>query len=92
MVELLDALKIETAAVLGHSAGGPPAAHFALRHPERCLGLALLSAVLPPPYARLVRSIWSMRVWKAWFSKPRTVRGRAKTFVAWSIIRGACAR
>jgi pimeloyl-ACP methyl ester carboxylesterase len=62
VVELLDALKIATAAVLGHSAGGPPAAHFALRHLERCLGLVLLSAVLPPPNARLARMIRSMPV------------------------------
>jgi pimeloyl-ACP methyl ester carboxylesterase len=62
VIELLDTLKIETAAVLGHSVGGPPAAHFALRHPERCLGLVLLSAVLPPPNAGLVRMIKSMPV------------------------------
>jgi len=60
VVELLTALKIEMAAVLGHSAGGPPAAHFALRHPERCLGLVLLSAVLPPPGESLARMIRSM--------------------------------
>jgi pimeloyl-ACP methyl ester carboxylesterase len=62
VVELLDALRIETVAVLGLSAGGPPAAHFALRHPERCLGLVLLSALLPPPNARLARMIRSMPV------------------------------
>ncbi len=62
VVELLDALKIETAAVLGFSAGGPPAAHFALRHQERCLGLVLLSALLPPPNARLALMIRSMPV------------------------------
>ncbi len=62
VVELLDALKIERAAVLGHSVGGPPAAYFALRHPERCLGLVLLSAVLPPPGERLARMIRSMPV------------------------------
>ena len=62
VVELLDALNIETAAVLGLSAGGPPAAHFALRHPERCSGLVLLSAMLPPPSAALARMIRSMPV------------------------------
>ncbi len=60
VVELLDALNIDRAAVLGISAGGPPAAHFALRHPERCLGLVLLSAVLPPPGKRLARMIRSI--------------------------------
>jgi pimeloyl-ACP methyl ester carboxylesterase len=60
VVELLNALKIERATVLGHSVGGPAAAHFALRHPEHCLGLVLLSAVLPPPGAKLARGIRSM--------------------------------
>jgi pimeloyl-ACP methyl ester carboxylesterase len=62
VIELLDALRIETVAVLGHSAGGPPAAHFALRHQERCLGLVPLSALLPPPTARVARMIRSMPV------------------------------
>lgn len=62
LVELLDALRTETAAVLGLSAGGPPAVHFAVRHPERCLGLVLLSALLPPPNARLTRMIRAMPV------------------------------
>ena len=57
VVELLDGLNIETAAVLGLSAGGPSAAHFALRHPERCLGLVLLEAVLPPLGERLARRV-----------------------------------
>jgi len=44
---LLDALNIEKAAVLGISAGGPPAIQFALRYPERCTALILLSAAGP---------------------------------------------
>jgi len=48
-VELLDHLRIKKAAVLGISAGGTPAFQFALRHPERCLGLILLSAALNVP-------------------------------------------
>lgn len=47
---LLDALGIERAALVGVSAGGPPAMHFAMRHPRRCRALALLSSgALPPP-------------------------------------------
>ena len=47
---LLDALGIEQAAIVGISAGGPPAMHFAIRHPERCRALVLLaSGALPPP-------------------------------------------
>jgi pimeloyl-ACP methyl ester carboxylesterase len=42
---LLDALNIRRAAILGLSAGGPSALQFALRHPDRCWGLALVSAI-----------------------------------------------
>lgn len=64
---LLDALEIERAAVLGFSAGGPPAIQFALRHPERTLSLVLASAHLPTsPYvklpARAYRAVFSDRL------------------------------
>ena len=39
---LLDALKIERAAIAGGSAGAPSAMQFALRHAERCSALVLL--------------------------------------------------
>ena len=39
---LLDALKIDRAAVVGVSAGAPSSMQFALRHPERCAALALV--------------------------------------------------
>ncbi len=39
---LLDALKVERAAVIGASAGAPSAMQFALRHPARCAALVLL--------------------------------------------------
>jgi pimeloyl-ACP methyl ester carboxylesterase len=42
---LLDALDIPNAVVIGVSAGGPSALQFALRHPERCRGLVLVSAI-----------------------------------------------
>ncbi|MGB2957236.1 MAG: alpha/beta hydrolase [Anaerolineales bacterium] len=48
---LLDLLKIDSIFILGLSAGGPSALQFALRHPERCRGLIMLSAIsnpLPP--------------------------------------------
>jgi 2-hydroxy-6-oxonona-2,4-dienedioate hydrolase len=41
-VELLDHLHIERIALAGGSAGALPAAHFALRHPDRCDKLVLL--------------------------------------------------
>ena len=45
---LLDALKIERAAVLGASAGAPSALQFALRHAARCSAVVLL---VPAAYA-----------------------------------------
>lgn len=42
---LLDGLQIERAALVGLSAGGPAALQFALRYPDRCTGLVMLSAI-----------------------------------------------
>jgi pimeloyl-ACP methyl ester carboxylesterase len=42
---LLDVLQIERVPIIGMSAGGPSALQFALRYPERCLGLVLIAAV-----------------------------------------------
>lgn len=42
---LLDTLGVRTAVVVGLSGGGPSALQFALRHPDRCRGLVLVSAV-----------------------------------------------
>jgi pimeloyl-ACP methyl ester carboxylesterase len=44
-VALMDALGIDHAAVLGYSAGGPPAIYFAARYPERTWALILECAV-----------------------------------------------
>jgi len=45
--ELLDHLGIERVFILGNSAGGTSAIHFAIRHPQRCQGLILLSSNAP---------------------------------------------
>lgn len=45
--ELLNHLGIETAFVLGNSAGGTSAIQFAIRHPEKCKGLILISSNAP---------------------------------------------
>lgn len=42
---LLDALGIEQAAIIGISGGGPSSIQFALRHPDRCSGLVMISGV-----------------------------------------------
>ena len=44
---LLDELGIEKAAILGTSAGGTSAIQFAIRHPDRCSGLILVSSNAP---------------------------------------------
>lgn len=45
---LLDALKIPKVAVVGFSSGAPAALQFALRHPDRCSSIILLSGAVPP--------------------------------------------
>jgi pimeloyl-ACP methyl ester carboxylesterase len=45
---LLDALNIDKAAVIGQSIGGSIAIQFALRYPERCWSLVLISAITMP--------------------------------------------
>ncbi|MBI3977945.1 MAG: alpha/beta hydrolase [Chloroflexi bacterium] len=52
---LLDALGIAQVAVMGVSIGGPSALQFALRYPDRCWGLVLVSAISQPPPPRSVR-------------------------------------
>lgn len=51
---VLDALGIGQAVIVGHSAGGNVAAHFALRHPSRTAGLVLVDAAVlaggPPAF------------------------------------------
>ena len=44
LAHVLDALKVERAAVVGYSLGGRAALHFALRHPSRVAALVLESA------------------------------------------------
>ncbi len=41
-LRLLDALELESVAVIGISAGGPSAMQLCLRHPERCSALVLI--------------------------------------------------
>lgn len=52
--QLMETLGIDRAAVVGHSAGGNVAAHFAVRHPERVERLVLVDAAVlaggPPPF------------------------------------------
>jgi pimeloyl-ACP methyl ester carboxylesterase len=45
LAALLDTLAIDSVAMLGASAGGPPAYQFAIRHPERTWALVAVDAV-----------------------------------------------
>ena len=45
--DLLDALAVDRALVVGYSAGGPSAISFALRHPHRVVALILAASALP---------------------------------------------
>jgi pimeloyl-ACP methyl ester carboxylesterase len=44
--EFLDSLGIEQVAIIAASAGGPSALQFALRHPDRCRAVVLVSATI----------------------------------------------
>jgi len=67
LVELLDALGIERAVLLGHSAGGGVVAHTALRHPQRVQGLAWAAPALlaggPPPFVGSLLRLPSVERW-----------------------------
>ena len=88
---LLDALGIEQAAILATSAGGTSAIQFALRHPDRCSALVLVSsnapgeteAGLPPkPLAKvLFRSDFAFWLLTTYFrSSMRSIMGVPKGF------------
>jgi pimeloyl-ACP methyl ester carboxylesterase len=59
-LSLIDHLGLESVFVLGLSSGGPSALQFALRHPNRCRGLILLSAISRqiPPLPLILRLIY----------------------------------
>ncbi|HPG41460.1 MAG TPA: alpha/beta hydrolase [bacterium] len=45
--ELLNFLQIDSVFIMGNSAGGPAALHFALDYPAKCSGLILVSSAVP---------------------------------------------
>ena len=57
---LLDTLNIDSVFIIGLSSGGPSALQFAIRHPERCRGLIMLSAISRqiPPLPLVLRVIF----------------------------------
>jgi len=63
---LLDATGAERAALMAVSGGGPSAIHFALRHPERCWGLVLVSTCGARVEGRLPLSFHLLRLLGRW--------------------------
>jgi len=57
---LLDTLNVNAAIIIGLSGGGASALQFALRHPGRCHGLVMLSAVSRPvpPLPRFLQAVY----------------------------------
>jgi 2-hydroxy-6-oxonona-2,4-dienedioate hydrolase len=57
---LLDTLDVNSAIIIGLSAGGPSALQFALRHPGHCHGLIMLSAASRPvpPLPPVLRAMY----------------------------------
>jgi pimeloyl-ACP methyl ester carboxylesterase len=69
---LLDTLGLERVAIAGASGGGPSTLHFALRHPDRCYALIMVSAVshsLPAysPSAQLTTALLRQHDFAAWW-------------------------
>jgi pimeloyl-ACP methyl ester carboxylesterase len=58
LAALMDALRLEAAAVVGASSGGQVALRLALAHPERILGLVLLGSPLRLGDIPAVREVW----------------------------------
>jgi pimeloyl-ACP methyl ester carboxylesterase len=87
-VALLDALEIEQAALIGCSAGGPPAVYFARNYPDRCWGLVMGNAINAPlsrlhgligPLARAFFG-WD---WLTWFGANRIVLFILRPSLGW---------
>ncbi len=76
---LLDAQGIERAALVAISGGGPCALAFALRHPGRCAGLALISTCSVKNDGRLP---WAFRVMKLLARFPFVLRAMGRRALA----------
>jgi pimeloyl-ACP methyl ester carboxylesterase len=88
--QLMDALGIESAAIIGHSAGGNVAAHFAVRHPDRVARLVLVDAAVlaggPPPFAGGIVSLppvwrWGRIGLRAFFTRDNLERSLGGFYV-----------
>lgn len=64
LLELLDALGIDRAAVVGHSYGADTALYFAHHHPDRVSAVVAIEAALPAMIHRRAREDWPG--WRYW--------------------------
>jgi pimeloyl-ACP methyl ester carboxylesterase len=69
---LLDTLNVQSAVIIGLSAGGPSALQFALCYPERCRGIIMLSAISCsiPALPKFLQVIYQLMLWSdflPWF-------------------------
>lgn len=88
---LLTYLHIDRAFVLGNSAGGPSAIHFAIDHPERCSGLILVSSAVPGNTSALPPKIFMSAVFGSdllyWYAVKSFAGGMLKMFVPGPILK-----
>jgi pimeloyl-ACP methyl ester carboxylesterase len=75
--ELLDVLGISQVAVMAVSGGGPSAIHFALRHPDRCHCLVLLSTTGGKVTERLPMAFHLLKLLGRWPAVLRFMQGKA---------------
>jgi len=75
--ELLDALGIAQVAVIAISGGGPSAIHFALRHPDRCSCLVLISTTGGKVGERLPMAFYLLKLLGRWPAVLRLMKGKA---------------
>jgi pimeloyl-ACP methyl ester carboxylesterase len=78
---LMDALEVNSAVIIGLSAGGASALQFALRHSNRCRGVIMISAVSysVPPLPLVLRAIYPLMLksdfipWLLYTTSPSTI-------------------
>lgn len=76
--DLLDALDIDRTAVMAVSGGGPTALQFALRYPDRCWGLVLVSTCSGPIRSRVPLAFHVIKFLARWPWFAAAMRRRAE--------------
>jgi pimeloyl-ACP methyl ester carboxylesterase len=89
--DLLDFLGIDNVIIMGNSAGGTSAIHFAIDYPDKCKGLILISSVVPGNLKKLPPKFFMDSVFGSDFLYWVTVKSfgesMMKMFVPESIIK-----